>query len=71
MKKFFIQTQIVMLFVLGMLIVPLSASAADGPVGLQVSPAIIEINAEKGKTYDIKIKITNLISIWYSKKTEK
>ena len=48
-----------MLFVLGMFIVPLSASAADGPVGLQVSPAIIEINAEKGKTYDIKIKITN------------
>ena len=48
-----------MLFMLGMLMVPLTVNAANGPVGLQVSPAIIEINAEKGKTYDIKIKITN------------
>lgn len=59
MKRLFIQTQVVMLFVVGMFIAPLAVKAADGPVGLQVSPAIIEINAEKGKTYDIKIKITN------------
>ena len=60
MKKLFIQIQLVVVLMLGALIAPLSVKAADGPAGLQISPTIIELNGEKGKSYDIKLKITNI-----------
>lgn len=59
MKQFITRISAITVLLMGFVWVPLSARAASGPIGLQVSPAIVEINAERGKTYDIKVKITN------------
>lgn len=59
MKQLLTKSSALLLVAFATIIAPVSAMAATGPVGLQVSPAIIEINAERGKSYDIKIKVTN------------
>lgn len=43
-------------------VAPVSAQAsnANAANGLQISPAVIEVNGEKGKTYNINIQITNV-----------
>lgn len=59
MKQLSTRITAILVAIFIMIIAPLSASAATGPVGLQVAPAIVDINAERGKSYDIKIKVTN------------
>lgn len=59
MKQLLTRTITLLLVAFAAIIAPASAAAANGPSGLQVSPAIVEINAERGKTYEIKIRITN------------
>lgn len=36
------------------------AQAANSAQGLEISPALVELNAEKGKTYNLNIKVTNV-----------
>lgn len=59
MKQLIVRTITATALLFSFVVAPLSAHAASGPIGLQVSPAIVDINAERGKTYDIKVKITN------------
>lgn len=35
-------------------------AATDAAQGLQISPVVINLNADKGKTYDLKISVTNV-----------
>lgn len=35
-------------------------SVGDASQGLEISPALVELNAEPGKTYTLKIKVTNV-----------
>ena len=36
------------------------STAANSAQGIEISPTLVELNAAKGKTYDIKLKITNI-----------
>lgn len=45
------------------------ASNANAAQGLEISPAIVELNAEKGKTYKLNIKVTNVTGSDLSYKT--
>jgi uncharacterized protein YdeI (BOF family) len=36
------------------------SSSSNAAQGLEISPAIVELNAEKGKTYRVNIKVTNV-----------
>ena len=54
---------LVLAAVVAVLAVPLTAQAqsTDGASqGLEISPALVELNAEPGKTYTLKIKVTNV-----------
>lgn len=43
-------------------VAPVSAQAADpnAAQGLQISPALVELNAERGKTYTVSLKVINV-----------
>lgn len=51
--------------VIGLFAVPsvgAQASSANAAQGIEISPALVELNAERGKTYTLKIKVTNVTS---------
>lgn len=65
MKKFFsrLSLSVIALFVAVTVIAPAAwAQSADPSAaqGAQISPALVELNAEKGKTYTLKVKVTNV-----------
>jgi hypothetical protein len=67
MKKAFFPRLIISMMAVGVIIgivqvAPAHAQAADPSAaqGLQISPAIVELNAEKGKTYTLNLKVTNV-----------
>lgn len=37
-------------------------NAADGAQGVQISPALVELNAAKGKTYTVNLRVVNVTS---------
>lgn len=45
-------------------VAPVSAQTADPTAaqGIQVSPALVELNAERGKAYTLNLKVTNITS---------
>jgi hypothetical protein len=67
MKKAFLSRLIISIMTVGILVgivqmAPVHAQSADPSAaqGLQISPAIVELNAEKGKTYTLNLKVTNV-----------
>jgi hypothetical protein len=67
MKKSFFPRLIVSIMAVSIIVgivqfAPAHAQAADPSAaqGLQISPAIVELNAEKGKTYTLNLKVTNV-----------
>ena len=43
-----------------MFIFPVNAESANAAQGIEISPASVELNAARGQTYDINLKITNV-----------
>jgi hypothetical protein len=39
---------------------PVHAQSTDAANGLQVTPALVELNGEKGKTYNVELKVLNV-----------
>ena len=67
MKKAFFSRLIISIITVGTIVgivpvTPTHAQAVDPSAaqGLQISPAIVELNAEKGKTYTLNLKVTNV-----------
>jgi hypothetical protein len=67
MKKAFLPRLIISIMAVGIIVgivqaTPAHAQAADPSAaqGLQISPAIVELNAEKSKTYTLNLKVTNV-----------
>jgi hypothetical protein len=46
--------------IVGILTSVRAQTSADASQGIEISPALVELNAEKGKTYTVKIKVTNV-----------
>jgi hypothetical protein len=45
-----------------MLVLPASAQTSTAAQGIEISPALVELNAGKGNSYTIKLKVTNVAS---------
>lgn len=61
MKRTLMTLAIASVSVLGALIaVPAHAQANDAAQGIEISPALVDLNAERGKTYTIKLRVTNV-----------
>lgn len=67
MKKAFFPRLIISIMTVGVITGIVQSALAHAQVadpsaaqGLQISPAIVELNAEKGKTYTLNLKVTNV-----------
>lgn len=61
MKRTFITFAITSLSVVSVFFaVPVHAQSTDAAQGIEISPAIIDLNAEKGKSYTLKLTVRNI-----------
>lgn len=61
-RRFIVTTVIGVAIFLSALIIPTNTSAQsnDAANGLQISPALVQLNGEKGKSYTVELKVLNV-----------